>query len=133
MIESYHFLLHCNMKSGIHPIMHPVIFIDTSSGAEFITRSTLTSDETREVEGVPHYIYRIEISSASHPFYTGKQILVDTARRAEKFAETLAKSKTVADTRKGKKVKRTVRAQKKKAQGATADKNTEATTKETAQ
>lgn len=98
------------MKTDIHPQVHPVVFVDTSCGAEFITHSTLKSDETRTIDGVDHYIINIEISSASHPFYTGKQILVDTARRVEKFEERMKKQTTAAAGRKGKKVKRTAKA-----------------------
>lgn len=94
------------MQKDIHPATHPVVFVDTSCGAEFITNSTLTSDETREIDGVSHYVNRLEISSASHPFYTGKTILVDTARRAEKFAGRAAKQEAAATERKGKKAKR---------------------------
>lgn len=93
------------MKKEIHPAMHPAIFVDTSCNKEFVATSTLTSEETRDVKGVPHFVHRIEISSASHPFYTGKQILVDTARRVEKFQERAAKQVT-ASVRKGKKAKR---------------------------
>ncbi len=102
------------MKDGIHPKTNPIIFVDSSCGVEFVTTSTLTSDETREVNGVKHYVYRIEISSASHPFYTGKQMLVDTARRVEKFQEKLTQVKDAANARKGKKAKQAVRATKKK-------------------
>ena len=94
------------MKSSIHPKTHPVVFVDSSCGAEFVTTSTLTSGETREIDGVKHFVCRIEISSASHPFYTGKQILVDTARRVEKYAEKAAQMTTAAATRKGKKAKK---------------------------
>lgn len=75
------------MKTSIHPQVNNVIFLDTSCGVEFVTTSTLKSEQTKEVDGVTYYIIPIEISSASHPFYTGKQILVDTARRVEKFKE----------------------------------------------
>ena len=73
------------MKSDIHPEYHPVVFIDTAADFELVTRSTKTSDETREIDGVEHYVIRVEISSASHPFYTGQQRFVDTAGRVEKF------------------------------------------------
>ena len=56
--------------------------------------------------GVTYYVIPMEISSASHPFFTGKQVLVDTARRVEKFEERMKKTAGVAQTRKGKKVKR---------------------------
>lgn len=73
------------MKAEIHPKLHPVVFIDSSCGAEFVTRSTLTSDKTKKIDGVDHYIINVEISSASHPFYTGKKMMVDTAGRVDKF------------------------------------------------
>ena len=73
------------MKKEIHPEYHPVVFVDPSVGAEFVTRSTMTSGETRDIDGVKHFVVRMEISSASHPFYTGKQRFVDTAGRVERF------------------------------------------------
>jgi large subunit ribosomal protein L31 len=73
------------MKKDIHPEYHPVVFIDTAADTEFIGRSTKTSDETRDIDGVEHYVIRVEISSASHPFFTGQQRFVDTAGRVEKF------------------------------------------------
>lgn len=75
------------MKKDIHPDYHPVVFVDPSVGAEFITRSTMTSKETRNIDGVDHYVIKMEISSASHPFYTGKRKFVDTAGRVERFRE----------------------------------------------
>ena len=78
------------MKKDIHPDYHPVIFHDASAGQEFITRSTQKSNEVRKVDGVDHYVIRLEISSASHPFYTGKQKFVDTAGRIEKFQKKFA-------------------------------------------
>jgi large subunit ribosomal protein L31 len=101
------------MKDGIHPKSHPVLFVDSSCGVEFRTMSTLTSDETRDIDGVKYQVYRIEISSASHPFYTGKQVLVDTARRVEKFQEKMTQAKGTSSERKGKKVKKAARAAKK--------------------
>jgi len=101
------------MKKNIHPTVNPVIFVDTSCGAEFFTTSTLKSDKTREVAGVKYFEINMEISSASHPFFTGKQSLVDTARRVEKFKEKMGKQAAAADVRKGKKAKRTARATKK--------------------
>ncbi len=98
------------MKQDIHPQTNPVVFVDTSSGVEFVTTSTLTSEETREIDGVKHFVIKIEISSASHPFYTGKQIFVDTARRVEKFQEKMAKVEEASKTRKGKKAKKAAKA-----------------------
>jgi len=73
------------MKEGIHPDYHPVVFVDASADFELVTRSTKTSDETRDIDGVEHFVLRVEISSASHPFFTGQQRFIDTAGRVEKF------------------------------------------------
>jgi large subunit ribosomal protein L31 len=74
------------MKKGIHPQYREVVFQDTSSDYKFITRSTMTSDETITMEDGKEYpVIKVEVSSASHPFYTGKNIFVDTAGRVEKF------------------------------------------------
>lgn len=79
------------MKDGIHPKYHPVVFVDTGAEFEFTSRSTMTSKETREIDGVEHYVIRLDISSASHPFYTGKQRFVDTAGRIDKFRSKYGK------------------------------------------
>ncbi len=73
------------MKDGLHPKYNPVIFVDTTSGDEFITRSTVTSKETRDIDGVSHYVVSVEVSSSSHPFWTGKVHHVDAAGRIERF------------------------------------------------
>lgn len=73
------------MKTDIHPKLNPVVFVDSSTGAEFVTTSTLTSEKTKKIGGVDHFVISVDISSASHPFYTGKQTLVDTAGRVDKF------------------------------------------------
>jgi len=74
------------VKEGIHPNYRPVVFLDTSSGFSFLTRSTVKTDETVEwQDGNTYPLARVEISSASHPFYTGKQILVDSGGRVERF------------------------------------------------
>jgi large subunit ribosomal protein L31 len=74
------------MKKDIHPDYHPVVFLDTSTGAKFITRSTMTSKETIEWEdGKKYPLVKVEVSAASHPFYTGKMKYVDSAGRVEKF------------------------------------------------
>lgn len=71
------------MKAGIHPDYHPVLFIDGDH--EWASRSTMTSDEKRVIDGVEHHVVRIEISSFTHPFFTGKQRFIDTAGRIDKF------------------------------------------------
>jgi large subunit ribosomal protein L31 len=80
------------MKKGVHPAYHPVVFVDTGAEFEFVSRSTMTSKEKREIDGVEHYVIRLDISSASHPFYTGKQRFVDTAGRIDKFRSKYGKS-----------------------------------------
>ncbi|RDV36938.1 type B 50S ribosomal protein L31 [Bradymonadaceae bacterium TMQ3] len=71
------------MKSDIHPQYNPVVFVDGEH--EIITRSTMSSKETREIDGVEHFVVPIEISAYSHPFYTGKQKLMDTEGRVDRF------------------------------------------------
>jgi large subunit ribosomal protein L31 len=74
------------MKQGIHPEYKEVVFFDTTSDFKFLTKSTMTSEETIKWEDGNEYpVIKIEVSSASHPFYTGKKIFVDTAGRVEKF------------------------------------------------
>ena len=71
------------MKSEIHPTTYPVVFVDGEH--EIITRSTRKSEETREINGIEHYVLPVDISSYTHPFFTGKQRLVDTEGRVERF------------------------------------------------
>lgn len=73
------------MKTEIHPEYHPVVFVDLSSGYEFLTRSTMTSEERKTVDGVEAYVVRLDITADSHPFFTGEQRIVDTAGRVERF------------------------------------------------
>lgn len=80
------------MKSGIHPESYrPVAFRDMSNGETFITRSTVSTKETVEIDGETYPLVKLEISSSSHPFYTGKQKLVDSAGRVDKFMNRYAK------------------------------------------
>ncbi|MFF3511264.1 type B 50S ribosomal protein L31 [Streptomyces sp. NPDC002573] len=75
------------MKPGIHPEYRPVVFRDRAADYAFLTRSTATSDKTVEWEdGNTYPVIDVEISSASHPFYTGTQRVLDTAGRVERFA-----------------------------------------------
>ena len=73
------------MKSNLHPETFPVIFVDSSTATEFISRSTMKSRNTRVVDGVEHYVIPVEVSSSSHPFYTGKQRANTLAGRVDKF------------------------------------------------
>ncbi len=81
------------MKPDIHPEYRPVVFQDTSSDLAFLTRSTIETSETIEWEDGNTYPFaKVEISSASHPFYTGKQILVDSGGRVERFRRRYARA-----------------------------------------
>ena len=74
------------MKKDIHPEYREVVFQDVQSDFKFLTKSTMTSDEKIKWEDGKEYpLIKVEVSSASHPFYTGKKIFVDTAGRVEKF------------------------------------------------
>ena len=73
------------MKKDIHPTYREVVFKDAASGTLFLTRSTVQTNETVEYEGKEYPLFQVEISSASHPFYTGKQQIVDTTGRVERF------------------------------------------------
>lgn len=82
------------MKKGIHPEYRPVVFQDTSCDFKILTRSTIKSSETIKWEdGNTYPLIKLEISSGSHPFFTGKQKLVDTAGRVEKFQRKYAAKK----------------------------------------
>lgn len=71
------------MKQDIHPQYYPVVFVDGKH--EFITRSTRKGSETRDIDGVTHYVIDIAISSETHPFWTGQTRVMDTAGRVERF------------------------------------------------
>ncbi len=73
------------MKTDIHPDYQAVVFRDLGSGELYLTRSTATSAKTIEFEGETYPVIDVEISAASHPFYTGKQRIMDSAGRIEKF------------------------------------------------
>ncbi|QDU71413.1 type B 50S ribosomal protein L31 [Mucisphaera calidilacus] len=79
------------MKKDIHPTYRPVVFEDVSAGQRFITRSTVqTKDTTTWDDGKEYPLVKVDISSASHPFFTGKQKFLDTAGRVEKFQRKFA-------------------------------------------
>lgn len=74
------------MKPDIHPEYRAVVFQDTSSGEMFLTRSTIATADTVEwTDGNTYPLAKVEISSASHPFFTGTMTIVDTAGRVERF------------------------------------------------
>lgn len=73
------------MKQGIHPDYQEVVFMDTATGTKFVAGSTVKASETIELDGKTYPLVRVEISSASHPFYTGKQKFAQADGRIEKF------------------------------------------------
>lgn len=74
------------MKKGIHPRYRPVVFQDMSASFSFITRSTIeTKDTIKWEDGKEYPLVKVDISSASHPFFTGKQVFLDTAGRLDRF------------------------------------------------
>ena len=74
------------MKQGIHPDYHPVVFRDRSAGMAFLTRSTATSGQTVDWEdGQTYPVVDVDVSSASHPFWTGRASVLDAEGRVERF------------------------------------------------
>ncbi len=79
------------MKPDIHPEYRPVVFQDVSADHAFLTRSSVKTNQTIKWEDGNEYpLVKVDISSASHPFFTGKQKFVDTAGRVEKFQRKFA-------------------------------------------
>ena len=86
------------MKPGIHPYYQPVIFLDTSSNHSFLTRSAIDTKGRETVkwsDGKEYPVVKVEVSSESHSFYTGKTKIMDTAGRVEKFKRRYSKKKPV--------------------------------------
>jgi large subunit ribosomal protein L31 len=73
------------MKPESHPDYHPVIFVDSATGDEWMSRSTMTSSEMREVEGEQVPVVKLEISAASHPFWTGTMRELDADGKIDRF------------------------------------------------
>ena len=85
------------MKTDIHPELHDVVFVDSSTGAKFISQSTTKTEETMKINGKDYHVIKVEISSDSHPFYTGKQKLLDTSGRVDKFRAKMKKAQELAE------------------------------------
>jgi len=82
------------MKKDIHPEnSRPVIFEDVTAGKRFLVTSTVHTEKSDKMDGKEYPLFQVEISSASHPFYTGQSKIVDTAGRVEKFKARTAKAK----------------------------------------
>jgi large subunit ribosomal protein L31 len=85
------------MKKDIHPTNYrPVLFVDNSSGAEFIIPSTVQTEGTAKAktDKKEYPVFRVEISSDTHPFYTGQEKTLDTAGRVEKFKQRQSRART---------------------------------------
>ena len=88
------------MKKNIHPESYRVVvFKDMSNGFQFFSRSTVQTKDTIEIEGVSYPLVKLEISNTSHPFYTGKAKLVDTAGRVDKFMSRYGNRKKSTDSK----------------------------------
>ncbi len=84
------------MKPDIHPDYHKVLFIDSATGSEWTTRSTVSSKETREIDGVEVPVIRLDISSMSHPFWTGTMRELDVDGKIERFRKRYGTKKKPA-------------------------------------
>ncbi len=73
------------MKKEIHPEYNPVCFVDVSTGRKFLTKSTMRSKQKETIDGVEYFVVVRDVTSDSHPAYTGEKRFVDTAGRVERF------------------------------------------------
>jgi large subunit ribosomal protein L31 len=79
------------MKDNIHPEVHPVCFVDVSSGARFVTTSTMKSKTVENINGVDCFMITRDVTADTHPAYTGEKRFVDTAGRVEKFQKKFSR------------------------------------------
>jgi large subunit ribosomal protein L31 len=94
------------MKKGIHPQVNPVIFVDEASGQELITTSTMTAKETRDIDGISYFVIRCDVTSFSHPFFTGEMRFVDRQGRVDKFQKKMQLAQTKQQAVQAKKAKK---------------------------
>lgn len=114
------------MKKGLHPKEYrTVVFQDLNNGTNFITRSTVATDDTIKLDGNEYPLVKVHISSSSHPFFTGEERIVDVEGRVDKFKARQAAAKKAQEARVATKPK-AKKAQKEEAQklGAKAAKTT---------
>ena len=81
------------MKKNTHPEYQDILFVDTSNGEKFVCGAALKPEDTEEFEGKSYPVYRVPISSASHPFFTGSTKLVDSEGRVDRFSKKYARKK----------------------------------------
>ena len=79
------------MKKEGHPPYQDILFVDSATGFKFVCGSTLQPKETEKYEGKEYPVFRVAVSSASHPFFTGSKALVDSEGRIDKFVKRYAK------------------------------------------
>jgi large subunit ribosomal protein L31 len=79
------------MKDNIHPEVHPVCFVDVSSGTRFVTTSTMKSKNVENIDGVDCFMITRDVTADTHPAYTGEKRFVDTAGRVEKFQKKFSR------------------------------------------
>ena len=102
------------MKKDIHPSNYrEVVFKDMSNGETFITRSTVASKETIEIDGVTYPLVKLEITSSSHPFFTGEEKIIDTEGRVDRFKARAAKAAKMKEALENKAKKAAKEAEKK--------------------
>ncbi|MGF1632600.1 MAG: type B 50S ribosomal protein L31 [Phycisphaerae bacterium] len=89
------------MKPKIHPKYREVVFYDAQADYRLITRSTAQTQDTTTIDGVEYPLVKVDISSASHPFFTGKQTFVDTAGRVDKFQRKFGNKYSFQRSKKG--------------------------------
>lgn len=88
------------MKKGIHPDYRPVVFMDNAANYSFLTRSTIKTAQTiKWTDGETYPLVRLDVSSASHPFFTGKMKLMDATGQIERFNKKFAKFKQAKETK----------------------------------
>lgn len=116
------------MKKEGHPEYKEVLFIDTATGEKFVCGSTVKTQETEEFEGKEYPVFRVPISSASHPFFTGSKQFLDTEGRVDKFKKRYA-AKAAQAAEKAKEEKEVKKKTAKKAAAAPKKKKTAAPAK----
>lgn len=94
------------MKKNIHPKLNKVVFVDVSNNEEFPTVSVISGSKTKKIDGEDYQVIPVQISSTSHPFYTGKHRVVDTENLVKKFEKKAAKASTLSEKLKKSKEKK---------------------------
>ena len=80
------------MKEGIHPNYREVVFLDVQTGSKIVSRSTVQTRETIEIDGTTYPLFKCDVTSESHPFYTGAQTRIVETGRVEKFRQRFART-----------------------------------------